>query len=172
MFKLKLNNHRPSKKELAKQYIDRVTRKRAKDEKLVLDWLDNESDFDSNHLIETWERYRKQYGTKLTEEVIKYMAIANSVLDTNGFLSRRMKMENAGIDQAEFQNLLSKLFVLNISNLIVNETDLNQSVKTDIMLRVAAKHFPNKENKPITQTKPVTELPQLGPLDELVDKGF
>jgi hypothetical protein len=148
-FYLKLKGKKEENdEEIAKRFAKAAAKRQLKERQLINDWINQNSEFDKEKYINIWEDYRKEYGNKFIEECLRIYAIANSAVDVNIMLNQNMGMTEAGIDIATFNGLLGKVFIINLVNALLEKFNLEGRAKEELMIRVIAREFPSRENKP------------------------
>lgn len=169
MFKWKLNKRT---KRIAEEYIKGSVRKQLTKEDHIKKWVSGEGNFDKQQYLEVWEGYRKEYGDKLLREVLKAMAISNSVVDVNHILQYNMAMPQAVIETGPVYSVIAKTFNLNVANLLLEDTGLDDKTKQEALSRVVAKEFPLKhERTPIVQAPPAPPERPLLPTNRTIKRG-
>jgi hypothetical protein len=150
-FSLKFGKPFSREEIIARKIARQAIREQQKSERIITEWIDENFDFDKEKYFKIWEKYRKEYGNKFIFECIRTMAIANSVVDTNSILARNMQMPDVSIPIEEFNLMLKKLFVVNLTTALLEKNNLSRKAKETIIEFVIEKEFRGKSfvNSPI-----------------------
>jgi hypothetical protein len=170
MFRWKLNKRT---KRVAQEYVRGSVRKQLTKEDHIKKWVSGEGNFDKQKYLSVWEDYRREYGDKILVEVLKAMAISNSVVDVNHILQYNMAMPQAVIETGPVYSLLAKTFNLNLANLLLEDSGLDEKTKQETLARVVAREFPLKsERTPVIPQAPAQpERPLLPTNTRTIKRG-
>jgi hypothetical protein len=108
-------------------------------------WLKDNADFNTEPFIDQWVRLREEYREEFLKVVVQHMSVGDAVGAVNEMLHYGFHMEDAGIDSAEVEALVGKLFRIHAMRVMLKNSELPKVYKADIMRRIIAREFPNRD---------------------------
>lgn len=151
-FKLNLRG----RSDIAKSYVQAALR-RKKHEKEILDqWIAEQPQFERERILGLWEQYRTELGQQFIQIVVQAYGTSNAVLDTNQAMRSHLNIEDP-LDAQMIYGLLGKLSVLQIYNMLLQQTSLPQEICIGVLNRMVDRQFPLKK---ATVPGTITQLKQ------------
>lgn len=135
--------------------MDRARRTQKKEQKKLRRWLKDNVEFNTDSYIDQWVKLRDKYKKELLEIVVQHMSIGDAVGAVNETLRYGFKMEEAGIDQAEVEMLVAKVFRVHVMQALLKSSPLDKVYRDDLLRRAIAREFPIRDGAPSRAERPV-----------------
>lgn len=140
----------------SRQILNKMSTKRQKklvnkqvkeEEKYKKQWfLDNESNFDKEKILEKWAKLSEQASKKFIKATVKSLAIANGVQKANETLSYGLDLDGVSIEENEVSSIADKFYHLEIFKILLDESNFTPSIKACLIDRYCSTLFPYKDS--------------------------